>query len=73
MTAGVIMVNSRKYGAGVVNGLMTVAKGVCYFPDCPEPLVRFIKDVPVNNFDVAHIRALNSKGRELSQACLRTN
>ncbi|GAA1600457.1 hypothetical protein GCM10009789_63400 [Kribbella sancticallisti] len=59
---GQLVTNSRKYSAGVVNGLMMVAKGMCYFPECPEPLVRFVKGVPVNNFDVAHIRALNSKG-----------
>ena len=57
------MVNARKYQAGTVSALIALSQGTCYFPDCGEPIVRFVDGVPVNNFETAHVRAANSGGK----------
>ncbi len=57
------MVNARTYGAGVITGLVSLSQGTCYWPDCEEPIVRFVEGRPVNNFETAHIRAANKGGR----------
>lgn len=61
------MVNIRNYGAGVITGLVFLAQGRCYWPDCEERLVRFVGGTPVNNFETAHIRAANPGGRRYVQ------
>jgi hypothetical protein len=57
------MVNIRSYGAGVITGLVSLSQGTCYWPDCEEPIVRFVNGRPVNNFETAHIRAANEGGQ----------
>lgn len=41
---------------------MTLARGGCYWPGCGEPTVRFVNGVPMNNFQIAHIRAFSPGG-----------
>jgi hypothetical protein len=57
------MVNLRNYGAGVITGLVSLAQGTCYWPDCDERLIRLVDGAPVNNFETAHICAANPGGR----------
>ncbi|WP_163570064.1 hypothetical protein [Fodinicola feengrottensis] len=57
------MTNTRKYGAGVITGLVSMSQGLCYWPTCDQPIVRFVDGQPVNNFETAHIRAANKGGR----------
>lgn len=56
------MVNTRRYPAGVVPALVSLSQGTCYWPDCGEPIVRFVDGSPINNFEIAHIRAANRDG-----------
>lgn len=53
---------NRKYSAGTITGMVFLSQGSCYWPKCREPLVRFEAGLPVNNFETAHIRALNPGG-----------
>jgi hypothetical protein len=55
--------NERKYGRGVVPALSVLSQGTCYWPSCDEPITRFVDGIPVNNFEIAHIRAANEGGR----------
>ncbi|MBB2940528.1 hypothetical protein FB565_000232 [Actinoplanes lutulentus] len=55
--------NERKYGRGVVPALSMLSQGTCYWPSCNEPITRFVDGIPVNNFEIAHIRAANEGGR----------
>lgn len=52
----------RKYSPGTVAGLMTLARGGCYWPGCNEPTVRMVKDAPVQNLIIAHIVAFEDNG-----------
>jgi hypothetical protein len=52
----------RNYGSGDRTALVVEAQGRCYSPDCPEPLFRILKGHRVNNYDIAHIKALNPGG-----------
>src|ERR1051325_6062884 len=56
------MASLRDYGAGVVPSRSALAQGPCYWPGCLEPTTRFVDGIPVNNFEVAHIRAISSGG-----------
>jgi hypothetical protein len=56
------MVNERKYARGVIPGLVSLSQGTCYWPSCDEPIVRFVDGLPINNFEIAHIRAINNGG-----------
>lgn len=62
------MVNIRTYGAGVVTGLVSLSQGTCYWPGCPEAIVRIDDGRPVVNFEIAHIRAANHGGRRYDPA-----
>ena len=57
------MVNECKYGRGVLPALSVLSRGACYRPSCDEPITRFVDGIPVNNFEIAHIRAANEGGR----------
>ena len=52
----------RNYGPGTIAGLMTLARGGCYWPGCNEPTVRMVKDTPVQNLIIAHIVAFKDNG-----------
>ena len=60
--------NDRKYGRGVVPALSALSRGACYWPSCDEPITRFVDGIPVNNFEIAHIRAANKGGRRYVKA-----
>ncbi|MER7273921.1 hypothetical protein ABT369_05670 [Dactylosporangium sp. NPDC000244] len=57
------MVNERNYGRGVVPALTVLAQGTCYWPTCDERITKFVDGIPVNNFEIVHIRAANAGGR----------
>ncbi|GHJ49029.1 hypothetical protein Cs7R123_63710 [Catellatospora sp. TT07R-123] len=57
------MVNERQYGRGVVPALAALSQGTCYWPACDERITKFVAGIPVNNFEIAHIRAANKGGR----------
>lgn len=52
----------RNYSSGTVAGLLTLARGGCYWPGCNEPTVRMVQGDPVQNLQIAHIRALEDNG-----------
>jgi hypothetical protein len=54
--------SERSYTRGDWAGLITLCRGSCYFPGCPEPVVLVENGVPVLRLEIAHIRALNAKG-----------
>jgi hypothetical protein len=56
------MSGGRNYSAGTPIALATLCNGTCYWPGCPEPVVVFVNEKPVNNLQIAHIHALESKG-----------
>jgi hypothetical protein len=45
----------RRYQQGVRFGLATLCGGTCYWPDCPEPVIRFVGEDPIVNLQIAHI------------------
>ncbi|MFH8381292.1 hypothetical protein ACH4E7_10140 [Kitasatospora sp. NPDC018058] len=52
----------RSYSSGTVAGLLTLARGGCYWPDCGEPTIRMVDGEPVQNLQIAHIRAFEENG-----------
>lgn len=46
----------RSYGSGVEKALYRLARGTCYFPDCPRRIIEAVEDQPVVAVDIAHIR-----------------
>ncbi|HTJ71324.1 MAG TPA: hypothetical protein VL551_27535 [Actinospica sp.] len=56
------MASMRNYPSSVVTGLVLMSQGTCYFPKCSEPLVRLDEGTPVNNFEIAHVRAAKPGG-----------
>ena len=52
----------RTYSNATVAGLMTLAGGACYWPDCGEPILRMVGGEPMLNLEIAHIRALEKGG-----------
>ncbi|GGQ82966.1 hypothetical protein GCM10010195_43430 [Kitasatospora griseola] len=52
----------RSYGSGTIAGLLTLARGACYWPDCGEPTIRMVDGEPVQNLQIAHIRAFEENG-----------
>ncbi|MEV7186428.1 hypothetical protein [Kitasatospora sp. NPDC093102] len=53
----------RNYSNATIAGLMTLARGGCYAPDCNVATIRMINGVPVLNLEIAHIRALEEGGK----------
>ncbi|MFE3113581.1 hypothetical protein ACFXKJ_36170 [Kitasatospora indigofera] len=52
----------RSYSKATIAGLMTLARGACYWPDCGEPVLRMVGPEPMLNLEIAHIRAFESGG-----------
>lgn len=52
----------RRYTAGVTAALYALCGRRCYWPDCNEPVIRFVADRPVNNLQIAHIVAAKRNG-----------
>jgi hypothetical protein len=48
--------SERRYAAGTLTALASLANGTCYWPGCPEPVAVFIDEKPVHNLHMAHIR-----------------
>ncbi|MEU4395245.1 hypothetical protein [Kribbella sp. NPDC023855] len=46
----------RSYGSGVEKALYRLARGTCYFPDCPRRIIEAVEGEPVVAVDIAHIR-----------------
>lgn len=43
------------YTSGTRAALFALSQRTCYFPDCVEPVIRFVGDEPVVNVEMAHI------------------
>lgn len=52
----------RQYPPAVRAGLVALCGGTCYWPGCPEPVIRFVDGAPVNNLQIAHVRAAEPGG-----------
>jgi hypothetical protein len=46
----------RSYGSGVEKTPYRLARGTCYFPDCPRRIIEAVEGEPVVAVDIAHIR-----------------
>ncbi|GAA1554154.1 hypothetical protein GCM10009731_05610 [Streptomyces globosus] len=53
----------RSYSNATIAGLMTLARGGCYWPDCGVPTIRMINGVPRLNLEIAHVRAFEEGGK----------
>lgn len=53
----------RSYSNATIAGLMTLARGGCYWPGCGVPTVRMVNDEPRLNLEIAHIRAFEDGGK----------
>ncbi|WP_158933359.1 HNH endonuclease signature motif containing protein [Streptomyces sp. KE1] len=58
----------RSYSNATIAGLMTLARGACYWPGCGVPTVRMINDAPKLNLEIAHIRAFEEGGKRFDSA-----
>lgn len=52
----------RQYPQAVRTALVALCGGTCYWPGCPEPVIRFVDGAPVNNLQIAHIWAAEPGG-----------
>lgn len=52
----------RNYPSGVRTALIALSGGTCYYPDCREPVVRFVSGKPIPHLEVAHIVASSDDG-----------
>jgi hypothetical protein len=50
------MPSPRDYSVGTRAALVSLAHGVCYFPGCEEPVIKFVQGEPYVNYEIAHIR-----------------
>ncbi len=60
--------SSRSYSNATIVGLMTLARGYCYWPECQTPTMRMVNGSPVLNVDIAHIRASSPSGPRFDSA-----
>ncbi|MEU3465269.1 tetratricopeptide repeat protein [Streptomyces sp. NPDC006733] len=58
----------RSYTNATIAGLMTLARGACYWPGCGEPVIRMVGAEPMLNLEIAHIRAFESGGPRFDPA-----
>lgn len=54
--------SKRNYAAGITEGLVLLSQGRCYWPDCYNRVVEFVKGRPAFIAERAHIRAKESGG-----------
>ena len=54
--------STRDYPEGIKAALHVMSGGGCYRPDCGEPSIRFVDQVPQKNLQIAHIHALERNG-----------
>jgi hypothetical protein len=52
----------REYGRGVRAALVSLSRGTCYAPACPEPVLLIKNGKYVLRLDIAHIRAAEEGG-----------
>jgi hypothetical protein len=52
----------RQYPQAVRAALVALCGGSCYWPECPEPVIRFVKGDPISNLQIAHIQAASDSG-----------
>jgi hypothetical protein len=57
----------RDYTAGTRAGLVALSQGKCYYPQCPEPLVKRIGGDIVIAYEIAHIRDANPGNRYVAE------
>ena len=53
---------ARRYPQAVRAALAALCGGTCYWPGCPEPVIRFVDGIPISNLQIAHIRAAEPGG-----------
>jgi hypothetical protein len=49
----------RSYGAGTEKALFRLARGTCYFPDCPVPIITVADGHAIVGVEIAHIYGAN--------------
>ncbi|MEU0879008.1 hypothetical protein ABZ345_10455 [Lentzea sp. NPDC005914] len=52
----------RSYGIATTKALFALSLGSCYWPGCPERVVRKVGERAIVNADIAHIRAAKKNG-----------
>lgn len=45
----------RSYGSGVEKAQYRLARGTCYLPDCPHPILELVEGEPIVAVEIAHI------------------
>lgn len=58
----VVAMSTRSYKPGTRTALSLFSSGTCYYPDCPDKLLRYIDGEYFVALDIAHIRALEPSG-----------
>lgn len=53
------MPGPRDYSTGTKAALAHLSQGTCYFSECREPMIRFVKGQPVANLHISHIAGAN--------------
>lgn len=57
------MPGSRDYKEATKAALTTLSRGHCYYPNCHEPTIVFVKGEPIINYQIAHIKDANLGNR----------
>jgi hypothetical protein len=58
----------RAYGAATERALYSLARGRCYFPECPELVIKLVEGEPATNVHIAHIRGANRHSARYDEA-----
>lgn len=62
--------SSRTYSNATIVGLMTLARGYCYWPECQTPTMRMVNGSPVLNVDIG-VAASNAAHAMASASAVR--
>lgn len=57
----------KRHSAATGRALDLLSGGTCYYPECKEPVVRFVEGQPVVNVEVAHIHSASPQGPRSDQ------
>lgn len=57
------MSDARSYSAGTKGNLFYLSRGVCYFPNCPKPVIEVTEGDPLIAVEIAHIRGANANSK----------